>query len=260
MTIRERFDAGAAAFGITSTIVDPFLAEIVAAQPFDYVMVDAEHSPMSSYQLQSQLIALRTSSASILVRIADLDATAIGAALDLGAHGVVVPHIETSADCARAVQAALYPPAGHRGFGPRRAARLTDRSSYLLHANDSSLIVVMIESAPAVENIDEILAVDGLSAVFIGVEDLAASLSHLNDSRHPDVTAAVEVIIDRCNAADVPFGIYAHSPAAAIRLLSRGARLISVGSDLMFFEQRMTAVLDAFDAAREWRFETTTRP
>jgi 2-keto-3-deoxy-L-rhamnonate aldolase RhmA len=251
LTVADRLNEGGAAFGITLTIVDPFLAEVIAAQPFDYLMVDAEHSPMSTYQLQTQLIALRTTKATILVRVADGNPTVIGEVLDLGAHGVVVPHIETREECANAVSAALYPPRGHRGIGPRRAARLTDRASYFRRANDDTLIVALIESAPGVENIDDILAVEGLGGVIIGAVDLSASLGHLNDPEHEDVVKAVDVIIERCNAAGVPFGMYAPSAAAAAKLLSRGARIISVGSDLIFFDQGMSAVLDAVRPVRD---------
>jgi 2-keto-3-deoxy-L-rhamnonate aldolase RhmA len=252
VTVIDRLNEGAPALGVSVTIADPFLAEVLAAQPFDFVMIDTEHAPMSNHQLQTQLIALRTSSASVLVRVANT--AAIGAALDLGAHGVVVPHIESPEDCVRAVRAALYPPQGDRGVGPRRAARLTDRSGYLRTANDNTLVIAMIESGPGVDRLDEIVGVAGLDAVFIGVEDLSASLGHLDDSQHPDVAAAIDRIIVSCNAARLPFGIYARSAAVAVELVCRGARMISVGSDLIFFERGMAAVLDAFRPVREWNF------
>jgi 2-keto-3-deoxy-L-rhamnonate aldolase RhmA len=235
---------GEAAFGVTLTIADPFVAEVMAAQAFDFLMIDTEHSPMSSYQLQNQLIALRTSQAALLVRVPEHDENAVMQALDLGAEGVVIPHVETGAECAAAVRVALYPPRGTRGVGPRRAARLTNRDQYFRRANDDTFIGVMLESGPAVENIDDILAVPGLGGVIIGTEDLAASLGHLNDMRHDDVTKAVERISQRCAAAGVPFGRYAPSADAANRLISSGARLITVGSDLLFLEQGMRSAAD----------------
>jgi 2-keto-3-deoxy-L-rhamnonate aldolase RhmA len=216
----------------------------MAAQAFDFLMIDTEHSPMSSYQLQNQLIALRGSQAAILVRVPEHDENAVMQALDLGAGGVVIPHVETGDECAVAVRAALYPPRGTRGVGPRRAARLTNRDRYFRRANDDTFIGVMLESGPAVENIDDILAVPGLGGVIIGTEDLAASLGHLNDVRHDDVAKAIEQIAQRCAAAGVPFGRYAPSAAAADRLVASGARLITVGSDLLFLEQGMRSVAD----------------
>ena len=244
MSLLRALGRGEAAFGVTLTIADPFVAEVMAAQAFDFLMIDTEHSPMSSYQLQNQLIALRTSQAAILVRVPEHDENAVMQALDLGAGGVVIPHVETGDECAAAVRAALYPPRGTRGVGPRRAARLTNRDRYFRRANDDTFIGVMLESGPAVESIDDILAVPGLGGVIIGTEDLAASLGHLNDVRHDDVAKAVEQITQRCAAAGVPFGRYAPSADAADRLIASGARLITVGSDLLFLEQGMRSAAD----------------
>lgn len=172
-------------------------------------------------------------------------------ALDLGAEGIVIPHVETGGDCAGAVRAALYPPRGTRGVGPRRAARLTDRETYFRRANDDTFVGVMIESESAVDNIDDILAVPGLGGVIIGTEDLAASLGHLNDVRHDDVAKAVEQITQRCAAAGVPFGRYAATADAAGQLVSSGARLITVGSDLLFLEQGMRSAADRILPVRQ---------
>jgi len=244
VSLLQALGCGEAAFGVTLTIADPFVAEVMAAQAFDFLMIDTEHSPMSSYQLQTQLIALRTSRAAILVRVQEHDENALMQALDLGAEGVVVPHVENAAECVGAVRAAMYPPRGTRGVGPRRAARLTDRDAYFRHANDDTFVGVMIESQPGVDNIDDILAVPGLGGVIIGPEDLAASLGHLNDAGHDDVIKAIEQVTARCAAAGVPFGRYAPSADAAERLIASGARLITVGSDLLFLEQGMRGVAD----------------
>jgi 2-keto-3-deoxy-L-rhamnonate aldolase RhmA len=251
VSLLQALGRGEAAFGVTLTIADPFIAEVMAAQAFDFLMIDTEHSPMSSYQLQNQLIALRTSQAAILVRVPEHDENAVMQALDLGAGGVVIPHVETGDECAAAVRAALYPPRGTRGVGPRRAARLTNRDRYFRRANDDTFIGVMLESGPAVENIDDILAVPGLGGVIIGTEDLAASLGHLNDMRHDDVAKAIEQISQRCAAAGVPFGRYAPSADAAERLIASGARLITVGSDLLFLEQGMRSAADRVLPARQ---------
>ena len=184
-----------AAFGVTLTIPDPFLAELFASQPLDYLMVDTEHSAISIESLQAYLIGLRTSEATILVRVPHNDATTIGQALDLGADGVVVPHIDTADDCRAAVAAAYYPPLGHRGYGPRRAARLASAAApYLASANSNVCLIVMLETVVAVENLTEILAVPGLGGVIVGAGDLAASLGLLGDQQHADVIAAIDRI------------------------------------------------------------------
>jgi 4-hydroxy-2-oxoheptanedioate aldolase len=250
LTLSDTVKAGKAAYGATLTIADPFLGEVIAAQPFDFLLVDMEHSPISHYQLQTQLIALRSSAATILVRVPHNDPTTIMQVLDLGAQGVVVPQVETGEQCAIAVGAAYYPPAGTRGVGPRRAARLGDRASYFARATAETFVAVMIESRAGIDNIDDILATEHLGGVIVGVADLSASLGQLNNSEHRDVVNAIDLIVERCVAADVPFGMYAPSAAAASDLVSRGARIITVGSDLLFFEQGMRAVVNSVVPAK----------
>lgn len=251
MTMSSRLDAGRTAFGITVSIADPFLAEIISSQPLDFVVIDAEHSPLSLQEIQTQLIAMRTSQATQLVRVAHNDSVVIGQVLDLGAHGVVVPQVETGEDIRQAVAAAMYPPRGRRGFGPRRAARIGDRESYLAGANDSVLVVAMIESALAVDNLEAILAVDGLSGVIIGSQDLATSLGHLNEVEHPLVVETVHTIMQRCRDAAVPFGMYAPSSADIADLMTRRAQIITLGSDLLFFEQGMRRALEGMTSLRD---------
>jgi 2-keto-3-deoxy-L-rhamnonate aldolase RhmA len=247
----DRLDMGSAAFGVTLTIPDPFVAEVFSAQPLDFLMLDTEHSPMSLYQLQTQLIALRTAQAAVLVRVAHHEPTSVMQVLDLGADGVVIPQVDTAEACQRAVRSALYPPAGDRGVGPRRAARLGgDRSAYLRDANSRTFVAVMVESVTGVANIDAILQVKGLGGVIIGAADLSASLGHLDGPQHEDVRQAIDQIAARCVAAGVPFGMYAASPEEADGLLRRGARLITIGSDLLFLEQGLGRVVQGLSAVR----------
>lgn len=243
MAIVDRIRAGSAAFGVTLTIHDPFVAEVMAAQQFDFLMIDSEHSPISADQLQIQLIALRSASATVLVRVAHLEPAAIMQLLDLGADGVVVPHVESALDVAAAVDAAFYPPMGARGIGPRRAGRLVERAPYLARANDETIVVIMIETRLGIDNLEHILDVPGVGGVIVGAADLAASLGHLGDPGHPEVAKAIDQIFAGCRAAEIPFGIYAASPEEAQRLVHRGAQIITVGSDLLFLEKSMRATL-----------------
>jgi 4-hydroxy-2-oxoheptanedioate aldolase len=252
MTISSRSTERKIAYGMTLTIADPFVAEVIASQPLDFLMIDSEHSPVSPFQVQTQLIALRTSSAELLVRVPHLDPVAIMQVLDMGADGVVVPQVESADDARAVVRAAFYPPEGDRGVGPRRAARLTSRAGYYATANSRIAVIIMIESATGVGNLDEILAVPGIGGVIIGNADLAASLGHLGEPNHPDVVKAVDVIFAGCNAADVPFGMYAASASEASSLASRGARIVTVGSDLLFLEQGMSRVIASLDSVRDW--------
>jgi 2-keto-3-deoxy-L-rhamnonate aldolase RhmA len=219
------------------TVTDPFVAELVGAAALDFVMIDTEHSPLGPETLQSMLIALRTSQATSLVRVAANDQTLIEQALDLGAESVIVPDITDRASCSAAVAAARYSPSGTRGFGPRRAARLEGgRAAYLEQAAAETLVVVMIEHIDALANLAEILTTPGLDGILVGPADLAVSMGHLREPTHPDVTVAIDQVLAECRRLSVPFGVFAAADAAARDWVARGAVFILAGGDVQFLD------------------------
>lgn len=230
--------AGQPALGLSATITDPFVSEVVGAAGFDFVMVDTEHGPIALDQLQLMLIAMRDSPSTTLVRVAANNSTLIKQVLDLGAEGIIVPEVNNRTQCEAAVSAAKYPPVGIRGFGPRRASRLHgSRQDYLERANDEIAVIVMIEHREALDNLDEILTVPGLDGILVGPADLAVSMGHILDPGHPDVLAAIEEIFQACERNSFPFGIYAVAEAAARGWIGRGAKFVTVGSDIQFVDQ-----------------------
>jgi 2-keto-3-deoxy-L-rhamnonate aldolase RhmA len=230
--------SGGLALGVSLTVTDPFVAEVVGGAGFDFVLIDAEHSPIAADQLQMMLIALRSSESTVLVRPAANDSTLIKQILDLGAEGVVVPEVDDAASCAAAIAAARYPPLGRRGFGPRRAARLEGgRPAYLARADEEVAVLVMIESAAAVASIDAILKTPGLDGIMVGPADLAVTMGHLKDLGHPDVRAAITDVRDACQRHGVPFGIFTATEQAAREWSAAGARFMTIGADTQFLDQ-----------------------
>jgi 2-keto-3-deoxy-L-rhamnonate aldolase RhmA len=237
-TFREAGVAGAAFV----TVPDPFVAEVMAGSGMDVLIVDTEHSVMSLEQVQNVLIALHPSESTVIVRVPASDEIAIQRALDLGAEGVLVPGVRHADECRAAVRSAFYPPKGERGFGPRRASRLYgDRADYLRRANDEIAVLVMVESAQAVEAIDEIVRVPGLSGVFIGLADLAVSMGYLHDLANPAVDAAAQTIAKTAVREGLPYGVFTGTHAAAERWVARGAQLITLGSDLLYLDAGIAA-------------------
>jgi 4-hydroxy-2-oxoheptanedioate aldolase len=118
----------------------------------------------------------------------------------------------------------------------------------------------MIESRRGLDNLAEILAVDGIDAVILGEADLAASLGHLGNPAHPDVTAAVDLVARGCRDAGVPYGMYAATAGRARALFEQGASFVTVGSDLLFLEQRMGQVLEEFGGLRAAPLATAPQP
>jgi 2-keto-3-deoxy-L-rhamnonate aldolase RhmA len=235
---KARMAAGQPALGMSLTIPDAFVAEMVGAAGFDFVFIDTEHSPITIDQLQIMLVALRTSPSTTFVRPVSNDPGLIKQILDLGAEGVVVPEIHDAASAAAVVAATRYPPLGRRGFGPRRAARLEGgRPNYLRRADQEVAAFVMIEHPDAVADIDAILNTPGLDGIMVGPADLAAGMGHLLELDHPEPAAAIERVFEACQRHSFPFGIFAAAEASARTWVGRGARFVTIGSDVQFLDQ-----------------------
>ena len=245
--------AGGLALGVSITIADPFVAELIGGAGFDFVLIDTEHSPITVDQLQMLLIALRTSASTVFVRPPANDPTLIKQILDLGAEGVVVPEVSDAAGCAGAVAAARYPPLGRRGFGPRRAARLEGGQAYIARANDEVAVLVMVESADAVANIDALLQTPGLDGIMVGPADLAVTMGHLSDLNHPDVSAGIADVRAACQRNSVPFGIFAATQQAARRWAGEGAAFMTIGADTQFLDQGIATSRALAESLRESR-------
>jgi 2-keto-3-deoxy-L-rhamnonate aldolase RhmA len=233
----RRLRDGAASVASFITIPDPFTAEVMGAAGVDVLVIDTEHSAMSAAQLQNILTALYTTEAAVIVRVADNDPALIGQALDLGAEGVLVPGVRSRAHCELAVRSCFYAPKGIRGFGPRRASRLYGgRADYLARANDEIAVIAMIEHADALDELDGIIATDNLSAVFVGTADLAVSMGYLHDLGNPAVAQAVTRVAQACGEHQIPFGVFTANEEAAATWVARGARIVTMGSDLQYVD------------------------
>ena len=204
----EKLSRGEICLGTAISSSDPSVTEAIGPE-FDFLWIDTEHTSISLESLKCHLMALKATECASLVRVPWNDPVLIKPVLDIGADGIIVPMVRTAADVAAAVAACRYPPEGIRGFGPLRPldyGRL-DAEQFCRDAHEHIITIVQIEQAEAVENIDEILAVPGLSSVAFGPQDLAASLGHRTQPTHPEVLAAIESVVRKCQAANIPAGI-----------------------------------------------------
>jgi 2-keto-3-deoxy-L-rhamnonate aldolase RhmA len=202
----------------------------------DFVWIDMEHNPQSLESVLGHILATKGTETTPLVRVPWNDPVLIKPVLDLGAAGVIVPLIRTADDARRAVAACLYPPAGIRGYGPRRPSSYgrDGGPAYCKRANESVIVIVQIEHAEAIANIREILAVPGLTSIVIGPNDLAGSLGHIGEPRHPDVLAAIETVLSAASKVDVPVGLaVGDDPAVLTGWIDRGARWLAIGADFV---------------------------
>ncbi|SJM60441.1 HpcH/HpaI aldolase/citrate lyase family protein [Gulosibacter sp. 10] len=224
------------------------IAEIAAGSGLDWLLIDGEHSPLSLESIQQQLQAVAAYPVTPVVRVPVSDTVLIKQYLDLGAQNLLVPMINTAEQAEAAVAAAHYPPRGVRGVGSAlaRAARWNRVESYLQHASEHVSVTVQIETAEAVERVDEIAAVDGVDALFVGPSDLAASMGLLGQQGHPDVVAGVQRALEAGRAAGKPVGVNAFDPALATKYFDDGVDFILVGADVAMLARGSEALAAKF--------------
>lgn len=212
----------------------PLVAEICAGAGLDWVLVDMEHSPNGLESVLTQLQAIAAYPVTSVVRVPTNDPVVIKQVLDLGAQTLLVPMVSSVEEARAAVEAMRYPPRGRRGVGSAlaRSARWNRVDGYLQDADEHVSLVVQIETMAGVEAAEQIAAVDGVDAVFVGPSDLSASMGLLGQQAHPDVVAAVLRTFEAVRAAGKPVGVNAFDPQVAQGYLDAGARFILVGADV----------------------------
>lgn len=226
----------------------PLIAEICAGSGLDWLLVDAEHSPNGLESILAQLQAIHGHPVQTLVRPPVNDTVLIKQYLDLGIQNLLIPMVHSVEDAEAAVAATRYPPEGVRGVGSAlaRGARWNRVSDYLARAAGTISVTVQIESTAAVEAVEDILAVGGVDAIFVGPSDLAASMGVLGQQEHPDVRAAVEHCLAAAQQAGKPAGVNAFNPDTARHYLDSGARFILVGADVALLARGSEALAASF--------------
>jgi 2-dehydro-3-deoxyglucarate aldolase/4-hydroxy-2-oxoheptanedioate aldolase len=231
-SFRARLRAGEPLVGSIVTMPLAGIAEIVADAAFDWLWIDMEHGPLDLLHVEAMLRA--KGGAAAIVRAPDNDPVWIKRILDTGADGVLLPHVDSAAEARAAVEAAFYPPRGKRSFGVSRAHGYGPRmDEYLQSSPDETTVMIQIESAAAVRDIDAILTTDGVDAAVIGPFDISGSLGHLGDITHPEVQDAIDAVLAAGRKHHVPVGIFCGSPELARGYLGRGFSPIAVGVDSM---------------------------
>ena len=230
---RDKLRRGQIPLGCGVSFSDPTVTELIS-QTLDFAFIDMEHNAHSLETVQGHIMATKGSDAAALVRVAWNDAVLIKPVLDIGADGIVAPLVRSVEDVQLTVSACLYPPQGERGFGPRRPIRYgrTPDAEYCRRANREIICIVQIEHIDAVNVIDEIVRVPGLTAIMIGANDLAGSMGHMGHPEHPEVQSAIETVVSTAHHAGVFPGIgLADDPEALIEWMKKGIQWVLMGVD-----------------------------
>ena len=237
--------------GLWVGLASAYTAEICATAGFDWLLVDAEHSPndLSGMLAQAQAIAAYPEThaiARVPMGLGHMGQALIKQYLDLGYQSLLVPMIDTAEQAAEVVRSMRYPPYGIRGMAGSRASRWGSYPEYAREAHECACLLVQAETRTALQNLDAIVATEGVDGVFIGPADLSASMGHVGNAGHPEVQTAIEDAILRIVRAGKAAGILTSDEAQARRYLELGATFVAVGLDSVLLARATRALAAKF--------------
>lgn len=230
--IRNIWKAGGAVVNGWLAIPAGFSAETMAHQGWDSLTIDMQHGVMDYQAAVNMLTAISTTGTVPVVRVPWLEPGVLMKMLDAGAYALICPMVNTPEDAEKLVAATHYPPRGYRSMGPIRAT-LYGGADYQKHANDTVVVFAMIETRQALDNLDAILSVKGLDAVYIGPADLSLALgcNPTFDDVDKPVAEAIDMILAKAKERGVVAGIHNGTPEAALKRIARGFQFVTISSD-----------------------------
>ncbi len=259
-TFLNKIRRGEPCTGMAITTSDPVVVEGLCTL-LDGIWIDGEHAPLTLPDIQALVIAAQTTPCAAIVRVPANDPALIKPILDLGADGIIVPMVCTADEARRAVAACRYPPLGIRGLGPRRAfqfGRYGSLKTFIQRANEEIIVFTQIEHADALPNLDDILAVEGLTGIIIGPNDLALSMGLAGETGHPDVRRAIDHIIDAAQGTGKIVGIATGGDVEmAARLVEQGVRWMVMETEGSLLQR---AAGDLFGAFRQRIMQHPAQP
>lgn len=232
LSLRDRLRRGPPLLATFSIIASVEVVEMIGLAGFDAVILDMEHGPYGVQALGPLILAARARGLFPVARVRTNEASLIGAALDAGAAGVLVPQVPSADAALAAVSAARFAPEGSRGANPWvRAADFTAGPDWFSRANQDVAVMVMIEGKEGVQAVPEVLNTPTLDAVFLGPVDLSHALGVPGQTEHPLVLERVERVVAQAAERGMAVAVFAPTPKAARRWLDRGVRFVAVGVD-----------------------------
>ena len=247
--VRAKLKRGEPSAGTWLTLPSTVVAQLMAKTGLDWLTVELEHSP-TSFETAAQMFAIIAANGCVpLARVPINSVENIKRVLDTGAWGIVVPMVNSRAEAEAVVKAARYRPIGERSIGGALHASNfgTDAATYYAKANDEILVVVMAEHVDAVANIEQILSVPGIDAVFVGPNDLHASmgLPPAFDSDNPQFNEALKKILAHAKARGIAAGIHVTDAAQAQRRINEGWQFIAIISEAGFMLSKAAEITKA---------------
>ncbi len=218
------------------------VTEVMATSGFDWLVVDMEHTAIDYSEAHQMIQTIDLAGCVPLVRVGDNEPLIIKRVLDCGAHGIVVPMINSAEEAKRAVEAAYYPPMGKRGVGLSRAQNYgVGFDAYRERSYEQTIVIVQIEHILGVNNLEEILSVEGVDGFIIGPYDLSGSLERPGQFDHPDVEMALERVMEVMKNSDKPGGYHVVSTQQSelTKRVAEGFTFIAYGDDMVMFAEKV---------------------
>lgn len=248
---KEAILQGNQQLGLWSSIRDPAMSEMLAGCGYDWIVLDCEHSPRDVQEVLHGLHAMSAYPVEPVVRVKSLDVAEIKKMLDIGAQTILVPYVQNGEEARLAAAAVTYPPAGLRGVaGGTRANRFAAIPDYFTKAREEICLIVQIETRDAMNNLEEIATIDGIDAIFVGPADLAASLGHPGDLKHPDVKEAIVDTIHRVRAHGKPAGFLSSDPELLDLVFDAGSVFTAIDIDMTTLRRAVIARLSEYEGMR----------
>ena len=219
-----------------ASIANTFSVEILAASGFDSVTMDMQHGLVGYQKVVEMLQAVSGYNITPMVRVPWNDPSMVMRCLDAGAYGIICPMVNTKEECEKFVSACRYAPRGNRSFGPARA-KIYGGDDYLEYADNTLLNFAMIETSEAVDNLDKILSVEELDAVYVGPSDLAITMGYLPGVYEKEVEDCISYIVETCKKKNIKAGIHCPNGKSVKERFDIGYSLGTISADSALLTQ-----------------------
>ena len=246
-TLREKMKSGQAVNGIFINSGSSIACEIAGLARFDFALIDSEHGPTDVLTNRNLITAAEYRGIAPIIRVSNKSEDLILRTLDVGAHGIMVPQVNTAEQAAAIVGAAKYYPEGHRGVATTRAADYgfcMPLSHYFQMANQRNLVIVQCESLACIPHLDEICAVDGVDVVFVGPYDLSSSMGTPGKVDYESIHETVDRVLEATAAHEKFAGIFTKDPEEAKFYEEIGFRFIITGTDISCMTSGIKAIAE----------------
>ncbi len=247
--VKKTLKAGGLVIGCqVAEVRSPNIALLYGTAGFDFIFIDMEHGGFDLETVGDFITASKAANIVPVVRVPALEEHFLSRPLDLGACGLIVPHIHTKEQARQVIECTKFKPLGNRGLAPLRAHTGFSKVNvpeFMKEANENTMIVVMVEDDEAIGRIEELLSVEGVDVVFMGTTDLSQNLGIPGQVRHPEILKRIDRVIKACEAKGVAFGMPISSPD----WYQKGIRFLFASSDIDLIVTGGSRVVASFKAA-----------